>query len=1417
MEKRLTHPLLPHTDHTTSIPLLEANEVSPMLGEQVRAAVELLLNALNQAIRSNPALLKSVRQSPRGTPLTERHVLEALYQAAVRVIMRVVIILFAEARDMLPRSEATYSMNYSIEELYKQLQSAEHNAEGRAVLEERHSAWTRLLSLFAMIYNGSSSLQKPVLAYNGLLFRPGEESHPDATLRAMALFESLEVKISDATVLQLLKYLKIGTIRVGRGRKSRMVSSPVDFFALHTEYIGLMYQGLLDFNLHMTNEAMVFLKLGQEPLLPLSLLENMSDVDVKVLLKQLGKEQSGSPVAAEGDEALADDEEQFATDAAVEKELDDWGEEEQGTNEGEMSTPTAAEQCRRHALMWAERAVEVAGLLNMKQPQNDENGALHIYKRKRKQRAQGLLGRVLDQQEFYLVRRGGTRKGSGTFYTRPQLSLPITQHTLEPLLYTNLEDGTRIPRRPEEILALKVCDPACGSASFLVAALQVITDALFQAMTYYTRIHDLGQEGTALAITLPTNDTRHAQPKEERLPVRPTHEHFEGMIKARLRRYVVEHCLYGVDLSPLAVELARMSLWIETLDRELPCTFLDHKIKVGNALVGGWLKTFREYPIMAWMRDGGDASHQNGVRYAAKEWSNAIHTMHNEVIKPALIRQIESSNPQLCLFRAEKQFTPERLPREFANELEQIHALSAERAGEREERYRDLQQSPAYQEMKQALDSWCSIWFWPADKLAHAPTPANFYALAPSTQAIVEELAEELHFFHWEIEFPDVFARSEHGFDAILANPPWETAKPSSKEFFSDYDLLYRTYGKQEALQKQNALFRQSTQIERDWLAYQAHFKSLGNWAKHAASPFGDPLLNPQEAYTLKAGKEGAKLHALWRKRREQYTSLANEAFPFAYQGSADLNTYKMFLEAAHHLVKEGGRLGILVPSGIYTDQGASTLRQLFLNHNRWLWLFGFINWKRIFDIHSAFKFVVLLLEKGGQTDKLRVAFNQVDMADLEHPEALMLDLPRTQIEQFSPHSLAIVESQTPRDLAILEKLYNHTVLLGDQCSQGWQLQYAAEFHMTNDSKLFPPRPQWEAQGYRADIYGRWIDEQGNVALPLYEGRMVGAFDPSEKGWVKGKGRAAEWQKIPFATKRIQSQYLMAGETYQKEERVLRGNKVGFMGIGSATNTRSMYATLIGDMPCGNAVPVVQAPTRSLADVLSLVVLLNSFVYDYALRCRLGGVNLNYFLLAETPLIPPARIRTTICAQLAARLNLIMPGFAPQWLEMRAVYPVLGQQHWRGLWAITEHERLRLRCILDALVAELYGLEYDDFAWIVRDDPNNPKGFWRVDKEKPHELRHTTLTLTAFKRLKEIGLVAFEQEDWQFPTEIGTQLGPRFTPWQIEGAIEESWAECEEHARRMQELSLPSLTKRPANSKKPELLVQLSLLELDGK
>ncbi len=183
------------------------------------------------------------------------------------------------------------------------------------------------------------------------------------------------------------------------------------------------------------------------------------------------------------------------------------------------------------------------------------------------------------------------------------------------------------PRRPEEILALKVCDPACGSGTFPVAALRFLTDALYASLHHHGRITSDGERAVVRLLEGPpavdvVPDERLA---DELAPCRPEDAHFEPRLKAILRRHVVERCIYGVDLDPLAVELCRLALWIETMDRTLPFSFLDHKIKCGNGLVGAWFDQFQHYPVMAWKnREGGDKNHSNGVHFEKEVRTKAI-------------------------------------------------------------------------------------------------------------------------------------------------------------------------------------------------------------------------------------------------------------------------------------------------------------------------------------------------------------------------------------------------------------------------------------------------------------------------------------------------------------------------------------------------------------------------------------------------------------------------------------------------------------------------------------------------------------------------------------------------------------------------------------------------------------------------
>jgi hypothetical protein len=807
---------------------------------------------------------------------------------------------------------------------------------------------------------------------------------------------------------------------------------------------------------------------------------------------------------------------------------------------------------------------------------------------------------------------GGTRKGAGTFYTPPQLAEPTIRRTLQPL--THDPDGR--PKLPEQILALKVCDPAMGSGSFLISALHWLTDALHASVLVHGR-------------------TREHQPK--------------------LARQVIEHCIYGVDLDPVAVELARLALWLDTRDAHLPLDCLDRKLSCGNAL-----------------------------------------------------------NPNRA----------------------------------------DL-------------------------------------------------LGEEHRFFHWQHEFPDVFTGPNPGFDAIVGNPPWDVQKPNSKEFFSNIDPHYRSLGKQEALRWQAHAFETSPELEQQWIAYQARFKALSNWVRSA----------------------------------------------FRHQGSADLNSYKLFLEVAHALLRERGRLGMIVPSGLYGDHGTTSLRELLLDRCRWEWLFSFENRDSIFAIDGRFKFAAIVIERGGTTDHIHAAFMRRELADWDAARPPTLAYPRARIAQFSPKSKVILELSSERDLEVLHELYENGVLLGDTGPDGWGVEYAREFDTTLDSHLFPSRPTWEARGYQPDEHGHWhagawqpiakfgprpegvlrsrdgargiaLEAITDTAFPIFEGRMIGLLDSCEKGWVRGKGRTAVWRDIPFDAKVVEPQWLIGKRELLAARKWYGGPKLAYMRISSSTNSRTAIATFLHGQPAVDSVFFLRSHTASVEDCLTLTGLFSSLVYDFGVRARLGGLNMSEFVIVETAV--PRRSSLGPCAQairtITMRLALLDAAWYRTWWRHGARDQPLAMQ-----WAVTAHERLRLRVILDALVANAHQLDADALRFILRDCDRPlaetrkapPKGFWRVDKDQPPELRHTVLTQVAFHELKRDGLEHFlgqnDGHGWMLPETlrladyglghddrakhpraVASALGPRFHTWQLRQSVEESWQECRRHAELLEHvLPLP--------------------------
>ncbi|AMR68744.1 hypothetical protein A0T30_13510 [Aquipseudomonas alcaligenes] len=1405
-------------------------ELSSVLGERVRQGVEELITA------SHIAIEQAQQQG-------QAHDYKDLYVAGSRIIMRCIITLFAEARGLMPVDNPIYQQAYSLEGLRHQL-DRRAGGRGNERLSQGRSAWPRLIGLFNLIHAGSAHERLTVPQYGGALFEPGNPSSEDGISRALALLESHQNLVSDLQVHKLLRLLTRTKMKVRQGRSSRWVDAPVDFSTLSSEYIGILYEGLLDFELKQAaeNDPVIFLAVGNQPALTLSQLETMEDKDIKQLFEALKKkDKAGDDSDEEGEddseEAADIDEGDDSTDEEVESSEDE-SEENANTSDDSGEGLTISEDHLARANAWLQRAAQIAGLV--KKPRGRKANTTGDEGQQALEKAgKQLCARMVVPGQFFLVRWGGTRKGAGTFYTRPQLAAPTVRRTLQPLAYeavrseidprTGLDAVVEwVPKKPEQILALKVCDPAMGSGSFLAGALRYLTEALTQSLFYHKLIERSEDGGVPRMADGKLTELL----SDELTKLNPKDDGFEEALRSQLKRHIVENCLYGVDLDPLAVELGRMALWVETMDRDLPFGFLDHKLKVGNALVGTWFDTYRDYPAMAWEREGGDKDYQkskpdNLINHwyedAKGKRKGDVFTDAIKVRAKAVPEQLQALlSGQLTL---DGGLDAGNVHDELLKVFRKLHRLPVHESEKRAEVYRnEVLNNPHYHALKARMDLWCALWFWPGELIEQAPLPRDFANPSEQVLALAADLARRQRFFHWELEFPDVFTATQDGFDVLLGNPPWEIQKPNSKEFFSNHDPLYRAYGKQDALAKQLDYFRALPQLEHDWIAYNANLKGMSNWAKYVGKPFGDRVTedkNGKKKHDLNLGsgrnsfESSAAVHRKWLQQRKKHRGFADTAHPFLYQGSADLNTYKLFLEQSHALLRSQGRLGMIVPSGIYTDKGSTDLRELFLGQCDWQWLFGFENREKVFDIDSRFKFCPLIVQKGGETKAIRAAFMHRNVDDWEHAERYVINVGFDVIKEFSRESFALLEIKEKKELEVLKLLHDRSRLLRDVVS------FTQQFDMTGDSRLFPPISKWCSQGYEQapELPGFWKSASGNFALTVYEGRMVGQHDFSNKAWISGKGRSAVWNDVEWSSKNIYPQYLIGAEEYLLSEKRIGGLAFYYMKIGSSTNSRSLVGTLLPDMPSVYSLCQVVSREFDVLDWCVLSGIMNSFVYDYALRFRLGGLNITGYILGETPYPHVCdELRRAISFSVAC-LDFSGLIYSSQWMSLLACGIVRKDRAWRSYWALTTYERCRRLAIVDALVAFSYGLSLEDYLFVLKDcdlpanllsssvvrGRLNPKGFWRVDKDKEPELRHAVLSLVAFHDLQEKGLHAFlaqnDGEGWMIPEQlrladyglghddraqeyqpVASRMGPRFYEWQLNEDVERSWQECDAHA-----------------------------------
>ncbi|WP_199716834.1 hypothetical protein [Micromonospora musae] len=479
-------------------------EITEALGVQVRQAVELLVAAIGRID------VRERELGGRGLADVEAH---EVYRGAVAVMMRIVFLLFAEERKLLPADNELYATAYSAGRLCEELE--QRVTEGSEEdLEHSSAAWHRLLALFNAVYHGIDHPRLKLHGHDGSLF------DPDAT-------PWMPLTIDDRTVLHMLRSVQYVEVGTGRSRERRTVS----FRTLDVEQIGYVYEGLLSFEGFRAQDVTVGLigKEGLEEEVALADLEALRErnLDVPALAKALAEKYKDSKIGSV---------------AALIKKLAPID----GVEREEARKKLLAVTGGDYEL--SERLLPFSGIL--------------------REDLRGLPVVILPGALF--VTESALRRNTGTHYTPRKLAEDVVEGALEPLVYEpgplqTADTNQWKPKTSEQILSLKVADIAMGSAAFLVAAARYLGNHLVEA---WTREND-------------ERIRRYQQRRVDR-PVDPD----EDPLVIEARRQIIEHCLYGVDINPMAVEMAKLSLWLVSMDPQRPFTFLDDRLAAGDSLLG---------------------------------------------------------------------------------------------------------------------------------------------------------------------------------------------------------------------------------------------------------------------------------------------------------------------------------------------------------------------------------------------------------------------------------------------------------------------------------------------------------------------------------------------------------------------------------------------------------------------------------------------------------------------------------------------------------------------------------------------------------------------------------------------------------------------------------------------------------------
>jgi hypothetical protein len=613
------------------------------------------------------------------------------------------------------------------------------------------------------------------------------------------------------------------------------------------------------------------------------------------------------------------------------------------------------------------------------------------------------------------------------------------------------------------------------------------------------------------------------------------------------------------------------------------------------------------------------------------------------------------------------------------------------------------------------------VWEAMAGRLVYGPLVARTDSLARTSRA-----------FHWPLEFPDTIARG--GFDVVLGNPPWEVMQLSEKEYFA------------------------SRNPEIAVLAGAARKKAIEALAKTAPAAYEE--------------------FAIAKRSFDASNEFARESGRFDLTAKGKLNTYAFFAELFSNLAGTKGRAGIIVPTGIATDATTAAFFRSLTDTGRLESLFSFENEEFVFpNVHHAFRFSFLTL-RPTQKAKLPVFVFFARQATQINERERNFTLSADDIARLNPNTRTAPVFRSRADAELTLKIYSNVPVLIEEgkgpSGNPWSVEFRQGlFNMTSDSYLFNTAAQLAAAGFQRTGTD-WVSagvrpRQGALAMegtgsaildligggsraaqhyvPLYEAKMIHQFDHR---WATYSGTDDESRDVSPSERananfEVEPRYWVpVGEVKTRLE--AKGWKrdwlIGWRGISGAEKIRTVIASALPAVGLGHsifiAMPSGDLPAQTISCLLSC---LASLPFDYVARTKMGGTNLNYYMMQQLPILPPSFYSES-------RLSFIVPHALELTYTSNSLTPFardLGHHGPPFRW--NEDRRAHLRAELDALYARAYGLARDELRYILDPTdvkgPNYPSETFRVLKEKEirehGEYRTARLVLQAWDRMETDG------------------------------------------------------------------------------